>query len=233
MHKCIPVLILLIIFFAYPCFGEEIVISTTPDPGAIIDDSGCDYTYTFWTLPLSLHLITLGSLLLIFVWKAILLIAHVRENHDSRKLIEKLVEKRPGITINEVVEDLDIKRGTARYHIKRLKEAGKIMLLKNGNYVSIFKQESSLQNDLLCINVDPYLHNLTCKQICRLIYENPGITNKEISSILNLSKPTVSVHIQKIQSQGYIFFEPSGKTKNYFMTEGFHPETMPLYKIIE
>nr|WP_321417486.1 winged helix-turn-helix transcriptional regulator [uncultured Methanomethylovorans sp.] len=201
----------------------------------ITDDSGVDFTISFWDLPLYFKLITISSVFLALGWKiAAILIARIRdEDNENRLKILQFIESNPGITVNNVKTDLSLKRGTFRYHINVLKETGKILLLKNGNYVSLFKKDQDVLNNLYSRNIEPYLQGLTCKKICWLIYENPGITNKEISEELCLTKSAITSHIQKLDENGYLIIEPNGKYKNYYLKENYHPDMIPFFEKID
>ncbi|MFA0823610.1 MAG: winged helix-turn-helix transcriptional regulator [Methanomethylovorans sp.] len=235
MKRILLASIIIFFFFTSPCYCKDYVILTQPDPNLINDDSGADANMTFWDLPLSLQLVTISSLVLALGWKmAAVLIARIKdENNDNRLKILQFIERNPGISVNSVKRDLSLKRGTIRYHISVLKEAGKIVLLKNGNYVSLFKKDQDVLNNLYSRNIEPYLQGITCKKICWLIYENPGITNKEISEELGLTKSAITSHIHKLAENGYLVVEPNGKSKNYYFKENCHPDMIQYFERID
>jgi predicted transcriptional regulator len=167
-------------------------------------------------------------------WKIVAILtawAKKDPNNKNRQKILQLIEKNPGITVNTIGNDLGIKRGTVRYHVGNLKEAGKILMFRNGNYVSLFKNESALWNK----NhgpIEPHLPGATCKKVCRMIYENPGISNMELCEKLGLSKGTVSSHIKTLDDMNCLEVEMTGKFKNYYLREGYHPDELPLFERI-
>jgi predicted transcriptional regulator len=104
-------------------------------------------------------------------------------------------------------------------------------MFRNGNYVSLFKNESALWNK----NhgpIEPHLPGATCKKVCRMIYENPGISNMELCEKLGLSKGTVSSHIKTLDDMNCLEVELTGKFKNYYLREGYHPDELPLFERI-
>jgi len=234
MKRILLATIILFFFFTSPCYCKDYVILTQPDPNLINDDSGADANITFWDLPLSLQLITISSLVLALGWKlAAILVARIKDDNNEKRLkILQFIERNPGITVNSVKRDLRLKRGTVRYHISVLKEAGKIILLKNGNYINLFSKDHKVLDNIYSREIEPYLQGITCKKICWLIYENPGITNKEISEELRLARSTISTHIQKLKEFGYLVTEPNGKFTRYFLDENFHPDMVPYFEEI-
>jgi len=217
-----------------PCYGEYIVRPHV-DSDLITDDSGADFNISFWDLPLYFKLITISSLVFALGWKmAAILIARIKDkNNNNRLKILQFIESNPGITANNIKSNLSLKRGTIRYHINVLKETGKIVLLKNGNYISLFPKDHNILNNMYSRDIEPYLQGVTCKKICWLIYENPGITNKEISEELGLTKSAITSHIQKLAENGYLIVEPNGKSKNYYFKENCHPDMIRYFEKID
>jgi predicted transcriptional regulator len=220
-------------FFISPCFGD-LYVTHTYDSNKVIDHEGADSNDSFWDLPPYFKILAIGFTIMGLGWKIVAILtawAKKDPNNKNRQKILQLIEKNPGITVNTIGNDLGIKRGTVRYHVGNLKEAGKILMFRNGNYVSLFKNESALWNK----NhgpIEPHLPGATCKKVCRMIYENPGISNMELCEKLGLSKGTVSSHIKTLDDMNCLEVEMTGKFKNYYLREGYHPDELPLFERI-
>jgi predicted transcriptional regulator len=233
MKKKYLTLFFLLFFFVSPSFGETSIIfqeGTAKAP----DYTGSDGNDSFFTLPFELKFIALGAIILGLGWKLIALLtawAKKDPNNENRQRILNFIEKNPGSTVNAIGTDLGIKRGTVRYHVSNLKDAGKILMFRNGNYVSLFRNESALWNKNHK-RIEPHLPGATCKKVCSVIYENPGITNMELCEKLGLSKGAVSSHIRTLEEIECLEVEISGKYKNYSLREGYHPDELPLFERI-
>jgi predicted transcriptional regulator len=233
MNKII-LLFLLFIFLMPHCYGNNnpVVFHNVSSESHV--SYGVQELLSFWDLSFKLKTVAIGFIIMGLGWKIVALLtawAKKDPNNKNRQKILQLIEKNPGITVNTIGNDLGIKRGTVRYHVGNLKEAGKILMFRNGNYVSLFKNESALWNK----NhgpIEPHLPGATCKKVCRTIYENPGISNMELCKKLGLSKGTVSSHIKTLDDMNCLEVEMTGKFKNYYLREGYHPDELPLFERI-
>ncbi|WMW23212.1 winged helix-turn-helix transcriptional regulator [Methanolobus mangrovi] len=220
-----------------PCYGNP---SIEPYDGNNISVNnyadGAKMTDSFWDLPLYFQIITIVAIILALGWKIVALLtawAKKDPKNENRLKILNFIENNPGSTVNMIEKDLDLKRGTVRYHVNALKDAGKILLFRNGNYVSMFRNESDLWNKSHGQTIEPHLQGVMCKKVCRLIFENPGITNMELSERLGISKGTVRSHIRTLEDMDCLEVETSGKFKNYYIREDYHPDTLPFFERVQ
>lgn len=233
MRKLSLTLFFLLLFFVSSSFGETSITfheGTAKAP----DFTGSDGNDSFFTLPLELKFIAISAIILGLGWKIVALLtawAKKDPNNENRQRILNFIKKNPGSTVNMIESDLGIKRGTVRYHVINLKDAGKILMFRNGNYVSLFRNESALWNKNHK-RIEPHLPGATCKKVCRMIYDHPGITNMELCEKLGLSKGAVTSHIKTLEDIECLEVETSGKFKNYFLREGYHPDELPLFERI-
>ncbi|MBP1910403.1 winged helix-turn-helix transcriptional regulator [Methanolobus bombayensis] len=199
-----------------------------------VNTMGSDTNYSFWDLPLYFKIIAISTIILGLSWKIVALLtawAKKDSNNKNRQEILSFIENNPGSTVNMIGSDLGIKRGTVRYHVTNLKDTGKILMFRNGNYVSLFRNKSALWNRNHR-HIEPHLPGVTCKKVCRKIYENPGITNMELCEKLGLSKGAVSSHIKTLDDIDCLEVETNGKFRNYYLKEGYHPDELPLFERI-
>lgn len=234
MYKLSYIFLILFLIVVAPSAGEPYVQPHGSTFDSQKDMTGFQGTYHFWDLPLYFKFIALGAIILGLGWKLVAILtawAKKDPNNENRQRILSFIEKNPGSTVNAIETDLGIKRGTVRYHVSNLKDAGKILMFRNGNYVSLFRNESALWNKNHK-RIEPHLPGATCKKVCSVIYENPGITNMELCEKLGLSKGAVSSHIRTLEEIDCLEVEISGKYKNYSLREGYHPDELPLFERI-
>ena len=234
MYKLSYIFFIFFLVILSPSAGEPFVQPHGSNLDSQVDSTGFQYKHTFWDLPLYFKIIAAGAIIMGLGWKIVALLtawAKKDPNNKNRQKILQFIEENPGITVKTIGNDLGIKRGTVRYHVDNLKEAGKILMFRNGNYVSLFKNESALWNKNHGL-IEPHLPGATCKKVCRMIYENPGISNMELCKKLGLSKGTVSSHIKTLDDMNCLEVEMTGKFKKYNLREGYHPDELPLFERI-
>jgi predicted transcriptional regulator len=217
-----------------PCYGNNNPVVSDNVSSESYVSYGAQELLSFWDLSLKLKIVAIGFVIMGLGWKLVAILtawAKKDPNNENRQRILNFIEKNPGSTVNAIGTDLGIKRGTVRYHVSNLKDAGKILMFRNGNYVSLFRNESALWNKNHK-RIEPHLPGATCKKVCSVIYENPGITNMELCEKLGLSKGAVSSHIRTLEEIECLEVEISGKYKNYSLREGYHPDELPLFERI-
>lgn len=235
MKKILLFIFLFFLLIIHNCHGEP-TFSPYNSSNVIknTNNQGSHIYYSFWDLPVKFKIIAIGAVILGLGWKIVALLtawAKKDPNNENRQRILNFIKKNPGSTVNMIESDLGIKRGTVRYHVINLKDAGKILMFRNGNYVSLFRNESALWNKNHK-RIEPHLPGATCKKVCRMIYDHPGITNMELCEKLGLSKGAVTSHIKTLEDIECLEVETSGKFKNYFLREGYHPDELPLFERI-
>lgn len=212
------------------CVADYIVYNSSNLDG-VRDSSGSDRFYSFWHIPLYFKLLIISTFLLGLGWQIIaLLTGWIKKDPDNKNRLKilKFIEENPGSTVNTIEKDLGLKRGTVRYHVSTLKDTGKILMFRNGNYVSLFRNESAIWNQKTII--EGHLQDVTCKNVCQLIYDNPGITNKELSEKLGISKSSVAAHIRTLEDMGCLLIRASGRFKNYYLHDQYHPDALPFFE---
>jgi predicted transcriptional regulator len=235
MKKSLLIFLSILLLFIIPCYGDYTIVYHE-DENKITDNDGFDTNYSFWDLPLYFKLITIGAIVLALGWKLVALLtawAKKDPNNENRLNILNFIEQNPGSTVNMIENDLGLKRGTVRYHVNTLKDTGKILLFRNGNYVSLFRNETDLWNRSQRQIIEPHLQGVTCKNVCQLIYENPGITNMDISDRLGITRAAVASHIRTLEDMGCLIIEYSGKFKNYYLDDGYHPDALPFFERVQ
>lgn len=230
-----PTVFLFFIFISIsPCYGDY-SIGFHEENNEITDSEGAEINLSFWDLPLKLQIVTISVIILALGWKiSALLLASIKKypRNKNRQDILEFIGNNPGATVNQIKKDRGINRGTVRYHVNVLKEAGKIVLFQNGKNISIFKNERKLWSKKHQTIIEPYMKSTTCKEVCKTIYENPGITNAELSRKMKVSKATISLHTKTLENMNCLKLKLNGRFKKYYIKENCHPDDLSFYEKI-
>ena len=116
------------------------------------------------------------------------------------------------------------------FHLENLKNSGKILMIKNGNCISIFKREMSLLKEDRKEYVETKLPKRLCKDVCQTIYENPGITTTELATNLAVHKSTISMHIKTLKKMDCLDVKVEGVRKYYYFKEEYHPDQLSFFE---
>jgi predicted transcriptional regulator len=149
----------------------------------------------------------------------------LRDNKNRTSVYDS-IKNNPGQTLTEVSEDSKVNRGTLRYHLSMLLRGNKIVMLKKGKSFYLFPKISYGVdgNDIWL-----YLKNDTEKRILYSIMDKPGLTNTELSSMLDLYKSNAHRFLNKYAKAGIIEFKEDGKNKRCYLTSEAY-ETLKKYR---
>ncbi|WP_406656092.1 winged helix-turn-helix transcriptional regulator [Methanolobus sp. ZRKC2] len=211
------------------CFtsSAEYIIETTKNasiPDEYVCSSGAEGTLTFWELPLYFKLISIGCFLSFSLFGPLkflpILLGKSKfvKRNKNRQNILSYISDHPGCSETDILNDLDMKRGTFRYHVEKLGLANMLVFAKKGKFTSYFRNE--LLMDDKTISSSTHMRKDTRKKVFEAILKEPGITNKELSSKLGLDKSTINWHINKLEEEDVINYEKHGRFKRYYPKVG-------------
>lgn len=185
-----------------------------------VDTSGADRTLTFREFPLSFKIAYIMGYLAAFlsIFKLAPLIlgkVRVRQGKENKQKIYCYIQQIPGCTISEISRELEINRGTVKFHLEMLKARNKITLMRGGKFTRAFQNADHFASSEKIIIA--HLKSSTRKHILHKILENPNITNQQLSKVLHLDKSTTYWHIKKLRDDRIVFSETEGKYRKYFV----------------
>ncbi|MDD1745617.1 MAG: winged helix-turn-helix transcriptional regulator [Candidatus Methanoperedens sp.] len=220
--RWIGVLLFFLFIFSFTAHAEKggyIVEPYTPQK-ELIDTTGADATISFWELPLWIKIAYISGIFLAFLglFKVIpIVLARIKNvlENQNRQGIFKYILNNPGCTIAEISDKQEINRGSVKYHIYTLEYEGKIILTKIGKFLRLFQNSEAFKGDEK--KMAALLKSETSRLILRTIFENPGITNQELTDKFHVDKSTIHWHIQQFRNDNIIVFEQEGKYKRYFV----------------
>lgn len=218
----IMVFLLLIICNCYIASAEVYVTFEPPEdiPPENIHNTGSDGILTFWDLPLYFKFIWIGCtiwFIIVSIGKFIpLLLGKVActKGEKNREKILSYVSENPGCSESNVLSELEMKRGTFRYHADKLQLSNLLIALKQGRFINYFSKGNSNENDLQAAGSN--MQGDTRKCVLETICDEPGVTGKELSEKIGVDKSTIHWHITRLKDENMIRDEKDGRFRKYY-----------------
>lgn len=183
------------------------------------DMLGAEITISFFDLPLWIQIAwivsVLGAIFGAIKFGPFILgkVRTVLQNRNRTAILE-YIENNPGCTLANLLNDTEMNRGTARYHLKLLLIERKVVLKKTGKLSYLFANGSvSIERK----QIYGYIRNPSKRKILDAILITPGISNKELAENLQMSASTVSWHLQPLIEEEMIVSMWDGRYQNYFI----------------
>lgn len=116
---------------------------------------------------------------------------------DSREQLQELVADDPGQSLLEAARKLDLHVSTVSYHARRLEDADKLRLLRDGRSVRLFPAGNGLSGRE--IKVIAALQSPRARDVMEFLAESPGATKTEAARDLGLSVKGVGWHVDRLE----------------------------------
>ncbi|WP_298666727.1 winged helix-turn-helix transcriptional regulator, partial [uncultured Methanofollis sp.] len=165
-----------------------------------------------WTYPIINILFSLSG--------AIVIAARDRRRHpldnEKRKAIYTCIRERPGISFAEIVETTGISRGTAQYHLVRLRVAHLVRAVRGDSLTGYFESRNAcgpMEQTILL-----HLRSPTEERILALLLETPDLSQSEIAEAVGVADPTVAGHMKRLVANGVVESYRDGKKTKYLLT---------------
>lgn len=191
---------------------------TDEERAAIMNNSAEYREVSFFELPLWIQLYVFPGLLIGIVTSflaAALAVRHRRSKNRNKDGVMAYISGNPGCTAPELARERNMNIGTARYHIQRLQDEGRIILEKIGKYSRIFVNLHTYDDREK--RIASHLHSASSRLIISTIMETPGISNQMLSEKLGMEKSLAYRYMQKLLEDGIVTFEWEGKNKLYYI----------------
>lgn len=132
--------------------------------------------------------------------------------HRIRMDLLRAIEENPGLHLGHLADSISGSRGTVMYHLRVLEREGIIKSEKDGRFRRFYPTGMPIgRNDLAL--------NRTDEKILDIIKRSPGVSLRDISSLLGLSKQIVSYHVARLEMSGRLWLERDGRRKKCFARE--------------
>jgi len=218
---CIGMLALLIVFtsvLAYADNGGYYVRPGTPADRAAYQSEF--YEVSFWELPLWIQLYYLsGAIVVLIVAIKLIPFAFLKLKgklaNKNRDLIYRHINDNPGCTVSDISKHETMNVGSVRYHVEQLRDARRIVLVKIGKFVRLFRNSGVY--DEREITIISALHLRTSRAILFLIRDSPGLSNKQIAERLNIKESMAHTYLTGLLKDEIIRYEKNSQQKMYYL----------------
>jgi predicted transcriptional regulator len=126
-------------------------------------------------------------------------------NHEVRELVYDYVQSHPGEHFRAILTQLGLKNGTLIHHLQTLERQNFIKSERDGPFKRFYPTGRNLTEDVLELN------GIQMK-ILDAVKTNPGITQKDLSMMLDTSPPTINYHVKALQLVRLLNLKRDGKT---------------------
>ena len=154
-------------------------------------------------------------------------------NTEERKnIILKLIEENEKISIQQLVENIEVSKSTVERDLKELKEENRIEYVgsrKSGKWIINYNQENvgineeinvGIKRENVGINDSEKMNTeLRRNSILNIIRENGNISAIEISKILNVSARTIERDLKELKEENKIEYVGSRKSGKWIIKE--------------
>jgi predicted transcriptional regulator len=132
----------------------------------------------------------------------------------TRGQIHGYIVANPGDHYNSIRSALKLNNGTLAYHLKRLESENIVKSRPDGVYRRFYPVEMRVP--------EGDTSGLTDVQrvIIDKIRETPGISQKDIAGLLNVSAATVNYHMETLQDRKFVRRERAGMRVRYYVLDG-------------
>lgn len=131
-------------------------------------------------------------------------------DNETRKKIYTAINASPGITYSELLEEMQIGKGTLLYHLGRLEKEEYITSWRDGLYRRFTTGTRK--------GLEPLISHIQ-KKILRIVAENPGLSQSDLAKEMGESRQNIHHHVQKLVSKGLIRMEKNGKRTGIYLME--------------
>ena len=151
---------------------------------------------------------------------------------ERKKIILKLIEENEKISIQQLVENIEVSKSTVERDLKELKEENKIEYIgsrKSGKWIINYKRENVGINEEINVGIkrenvginDSEKANTELRQnsILKIIKDNGDISAIEISKILNVTARTIERDLKELKELSKIEYVGSRKSGKWIIKE--------------
>ncbi|MES2154562.1 MAG: helix-turn-helix domain-containing protein [bacterium] len=126
--------------------------------------------------------------------------------NPTRARIAQLVQREPGIHLQELVRRVGIGNGAVEHHLRTLAEAGAVVASRRHGYTCYFPRGTGR----LAMEAAPLVKSPVAKAILAAARGQPGVTSAEVARRLGVSPPTVHYHVDRLRKAGILRADLAG-----------------------
>ena len=131
-------------------------------------------------------------------------------DHFTRGNVYGYVVANPGDSYGSIKEALGLSNGSLAYHLNVLEVTGYVRSARDGTLRRVYPATMRIPSNDGTLKKTQLL-------ILEVVRETPGISQKDIASLLGVSSPTVNYHMDGMLKQGIVRAERKGIRVRYFI----------------
>lgn len=147
-------------------------------------------------------------------------------SHFTRGQIFGYIQANPGAHYNAIIQYLGLHNGVGAYHLNVLEREGYIKSLRDGIYKRFYPKSMRIPEKRL------HLSRIQ-KDVLSEIQKHPGITQKQISKLLDESKQVINYNVKVLESAGLIRMERVGRESSCYAGNIRYVPEEDIYEIID
>jgi DNA-binding MarR family transcriptional regulator/predicted GH43/DUF377 family glycosyl hydrolase len=128
----------------------------------------------------------------------------------TRDKIYEYIMSNPGDHYNSIKQKLNLKNGTLAYHLRTLERENFIKSMRDGMYKRFFAVGTKIPG------INGFSLYSIQGRIMEVLVRHPGLTQRDISKLLDASQQLVSYHLNQLIKSGHIRVERSDNTLRYY-----------------
>lgn len=128
--------------------------------------------------------------------------------HEARRRVYEAIDEDPGTALATVAERADVTRSTARYHLRRLEEAGLVQSVKSPDARRFFPagyEAEEMQREAL-------LETGRTREVYEAIREDPGASLQEVSQRADIAASSAHRIVERLEEAGLVERGRSGRS---------------------
>jgi parallel beta-helix repeat protein len=131
-------------------------------------------------------------------------------DHYDRGRVFQYIELNPGEHYNQIKRDMGLPNGSLVHHLTVLEKGGKIKSRKDGRFRRFYTKETQVPR------YDGGVLTEVQKRIVDAVKDIPGVTQKEVASLLGVHQSSVSYQMSRLEERGLIKVEKKGRKVHYY-----------------
>lgn len=135
-------------------------------------------------------------------------------DHPRRELIRNAVAANPGLSLNELLRRTYLSNGTARHHIRKLRESGHLEVRRLAGRVRLYPRGTDEAEARTLAAKDGPMR----RALLTAIQRSPGITQAALlTNFPDTPRSSVQFHLRTLERGGLVQKEKSGRSVRYFL----------------
>ncbi|MEE9150748.1 MAG: winged helix-turn-helix transcriptional regulator, partial [Thermoplasmata archaeon] len=147
-------------------------------------------------------------------------------SHFTRGQIFGYIQANPGAHYNAIIQNLGLHNGVGAYHLQVLAREGFIKSARDGIYKRFYPSNMRIPEKRLHLS-------RVQKDILGVIQKHPGVTQKQVSKLLDESKQVVNYNVKVLETAGLIRVERLGRGTACFAGNVRYVPDEDIYELAE